>query len=124
MTNETVASRLAAVNHHGTLQLTTIGRKTGKLHTVTVWFVVDGKNLYLGTLKLRRDWTRNVMKNGQVELDIGGTVFTGHAKQIVDATGIQRVTAFLSQKYWAAWLGSWFGIGPEGAFAVTIARRP
>jgi len=31
-----------------------------------------------------------------------------------------NLVTLLSQKYWAAWLGSWFGMGPEGAFAVTI----
>ena len=120
MTRQTVGSRLAAVKDHSTLRLTTSGRKSGKRHTVTVWFVVDGKMLYLCTLKLNRDWPRNIMKNGKIELDIGGTVFKGHAKQIIGTKAMERVKALLNQKYWAAWFGSWFGMGPEGAFAVTI----
>ena len=59
------------------------------------------------------------MKNGKVELDIGGEVFKRHAKK-VDAKHVEHVKALLSQKYWAAWLGSWFGLGPEGAFVVTM----
>lgn len=120
MTKEALARRLAPLKDRGTLRLTTIGRKTGKRHTVTVWFLVDAETVYLVTLKLKRDWPRNVMKNGEVELDIGGQVFKGHAMQIIHARRLEHVKTLLSQKYWAAWLGSWFGTGPEGAFAVTI----
>ncbi len=114
-------SRLAALKDRGTLRLTTIGRKSGKRHTVTVWFLVDDEVIYLVTLRLRRDWPRNVRANGRVELDIGGKHFTGQATQIVDARALARVKALLAEKYWAAWIGSWFGQGPEGAFAVKIA---
>lgn len=123
MPKQPLDSQLTTLNSHGTLQLTTRGRRTSKRHTVTVWFVVDGDTLYLGTLKLKRDWPRNVIKNGAVELDIGGNIFKGQAKQITDAKQLQDVKALLSQKYWAAWLGSWFGAGPEGAFAVTIQEE-
>ena len=120
MTKEPLQRRLATLREHSTLQLTTIGRKTGKRHTVTTWFLVDGDTLYLVTLRLQRDWPRNVVKNGHVELDIAGKVFKGRAKQIVEAKRLRHVKALLSRKYWAAWLGSWFGMGPEGAFEVTI----
>ena len=56
--------RLAAHRDRGTLQLTTLGRKTGKRHTVTIWFLVDGETVYLVTMKMRRDWPRNIVKNG------------------------------------------------------------
>jgi len=37
-----LAARLAAIKDRGTLRITTRGRRTGKPHTVTIWFVVDG----------------------------------------------------------------------------------
>jgi len=120
MPNQSLKQRLGSLNRHGTLQLTTIGRKTGKRHTVTVWFLVDGETVYLVTLKLKRDWPRNVIRNGVVELDIAGNVFKGQAKRITNAKQLEHVKALLSQKYWAAWLGSWVGAGPEGVFWVTI----
>ncbi len=112
--------RLSVVKDRSTLQLTTRGRKTGKRHSVTTWFLVDGRTLYLVTMSLRRDWPRNIMKNGSAELRIDGTVLKGHARQIVDFKRMELVKKLLRQKYWAAWLGSWFGLGPDGAFAVTI----
>ena len=42
--------------------------------------LVDGETVYLTTLRLQRDWPRNVLKNGHVDLDVGGRHFTGHAK--------------------------------------------
>jgi len=120
MVKTSLKSRLAGLSDNGTLQLTTLGRKTGKPHTVTTWFLVDGETVYLVTLKLQRDWPRNLMKNGHAELDIGGKVFQGRATQIVDATRLRQVNALLRQKYRAAWLGSWFGMGPDGAFTVAV----
>ena len=120
MAKESLKQRLAALKERSTLRLTTIGRRTGKRHTVTTWFLVDGETVYLATLKMKRDWPRNVMKNGRVELEIGGEVFKGHAKQIAGVEQLERAKASLAKKYWAAWVGAWFGMGPEGTFAVTI----
>ena len=120
MAKDTLKQRLAAVSDRSTLRLTTLGRKTGKRHTVTIWFLVDGETVYLVTLRMQRDWPRNLLKNSHVELDIGGQVFAGRAKRITHAMRLEHVQALLRQKYWAAWLGSWFGMAPEGAFAVTI----
>lgn len=114
------ASRLAPLRHCSTLELTTVGRVSGKRHTVTVWFLVDGDRLYLVTLKMGRDWPRNLLKNSSVELKIGRTRMRGQARQITNPKRFEHVKRLLAQKYWAAWLGSWFGVGPEGAFAVTI----
>lgn len=115
-----LAERLAALDGHSTLRLTTLGRKTGKRHTVTVWFLTDKETVYLVTMNLQRDWPRNIMKTGHVDLEIGGTVFKGNAKPIRDAKRLAHVKTLLGQKYWAAWLASWFGMGPDGAFAVTV----
>jgi deazaflavin-dependent oxidoreductase (nitroreductase family) len=122
-TEASVAHRLAPQKDRGTLQLTTLGRKTGKRHTVTVWFLVDGETLYLVTMNMRRDWPRNMMKNGAVDLKIDGSVFRGHARQIRDSKRLGHVNKLLREKYWAAWLGSWVGLGPAGAFTVTIGAE-
>jgi len=114
---------LAELAHRSTLQVTTFGRKTGKRHTRTVWFLVEGANVYLVTLNLRRDWPRNVMKNRRVELDIGGSHFSGTATLIQSRRRFERVKRLLRSKYWAAWIGSWFGLEPEGAFEVSLQGR-
>jgi deazaflavin-dependent oxidoreductase (nitroreductase family) len=116
------AERLAAVQDRSTVRLTTRGRKTGKAHMVTVWFLAEGETVYLVTMSLRRDWPRNIVKNGHAELDFGDCVFSGRAKPVKGARVLAHIKGLLNQKYWMAWLGSWVGFGPEGAFAVTFDR--
>jgi hypothetical protein len=40
--------RLNKVAAKQTVKLTHYGRKSGKPHEVTIWFVVDGDQVYLG----------------------------------------------------------------------------
>ena len=111
-------TRLGAVADRGTLRITTRGRRTGKPHTVTIWFVVDGRTIFLGTLNADRDWVRNLQKTPDVTLDVEGLRLRGRATVIADAELERRVRDLLGQKYWGAWIGSWFGMGPARTFRV------
>src|SRR6058998_3036440 len=111
-------ARLASIADRGTLRITTQGRKSGKPHTVTIWFLLDGTTVYLGTLDARRDWVRNAEKTPAVELDIDGLRLRGRASTITDPTLEAHVRDLLAKKYWMAWLGSWFGMGPARTFRV------
>jgi F420H(2)-dependent quinone reductase len=55
-------ARLRRVAGKQTTTLTHIGRKTGKPHEVTIWFVLDGDKLYIGTANVNRQWVRNVQR--------------------------------------------------------------
>lgn len=111
-------SSLAAVKDRGTLRITTRGRKTGKPHTVPIWFVVEDTTVYLGTLDTRRDWVRNVGKNPDVVLDVDGVRLRGRAVAVTDPGLEAHVRDLLAKKYWMAWIGSWFGKGPARTFRV------
>jgi len=111
-------ARLAAIADRGTLQITTRGRKTGNPHTVTTWFLIDGTTVFLATLDAKRDWVRNVAKTPAVDLDIDGLRLRGHATVVADTELEGHVRDLLAKKYWLAWLGSWFGMGPARTFRV------
>jgi hypothetical protein len=113
-----VASRLAAMKDRGTLRITTRGRKSGKPHTVTIWFLVDGPKMYLATLDARRDWVRNLGKTPDVLLDADGVRLRGRATAVTDPGVEAHVRELLAKKYWMAWIGSWFGKGPARTFQV------
>jgi hypothetical protein len=49
MPDSDLSARLAAVEGSSTCRITTRGRRSGKPHTVTIWFLVEGTTLYLGT---------------------------------------------------------------------------
>jgi deazaflavin-dependent oxidoreductase (nitroreductase family) len=115
---ENLAARLAALKDRSTLSITTRGRRTGKRHTVPIWFVADGGILYLGTLNAGRDWVRNLVKTPTVEVDIGGLRLRGHGRAVTDPAVDARVRELMAAKYWMAWIGSWFGKGPDRTFRV------
>ncbi len=66
----TELARLRQVAGKQTTRLTHYGRKTGKPHEVTIWFVLDGDRLYIGTANVNRQWVQNVQKTPQVKLSI------------------------------------------------------
>jgi len=113
-----LAARLAAVKGRSTLRITTRGRRTGKPHSVPIWFVADGTTLYLATLNARRDWVRNVRRTPEVVLAMGDLGVRGRVSVVTDPALGGRIRELLAHKYWMAWIGSWFGMGPEATFRV------
>jgi deazaflavin-dependent oxidoreductase (nitroreductase family) len=95
-----VLARLRRVAGKQTTRLTHYGRKTGKSHEVTIWFVLDGDRLYLGTANVNRQWVRNVQKTPQIKLSIGGENFEGNARFLPDRAEHERVMAAIRRKYW------------------------
>lgn len=85
-----VLNRLRRVTGKQTTRLTHYGRKTGKPHEVTIWFVLDGDRLYIGTANVKRQWVRNVQKTPQVKLSIGEETFEGTARFLTDRSEHER----------------------------------
>jgi deazaflavin-dependent oxidoreductase (nitroreductase family) len=113
--------RLESLKEQSTCRITTRGRRTGRPHTVTIWFVVgDGGRIHLGTLKMGRDWPKNVAANPDVVLEIGDLRLSGRVQQVSEENERARIESLLAAKYWAAWIGSWLGFRPEGVFEVRV----
>jgi deazaflavin-dependent oxidoreductase (nitroreductase family) len=114
--------KLAELRDTRTCRITTRGRKTGRPHTVTIWFVVgaEEQRVYLGTLRMGRDWPRNVAANPEVLLDIADLRLRGRARIVTDAVERQRVEAALAAKYWGVRIGTWLGFRPQAVFEVEL----
>jgi len=114
--------KLRSLEARSTCRITTRGRKTGRPHTVPIWFTVaeDG-SIYLGTLKLGRDWPKNVAADPDVVIEIDGLRLRGEARRLTSDDAIRDVASRIASKYWAAWIGSWFGLKPEGVFEVKVS---
>ncbi|MGD0469006.1 MAG: nitroreductase family deazaflavin-dependent oxidoreductase [Terriglobales bacterium] len=95
-----VAMRLNRVAARQTVTLTHYGRKSGKPYDVTIWFVVDGDKVYIGTANVNRQWVRNVQKTPRIKLSMGGETFGGTARFLTDRTGHERAMAAIRRKYW------------------------
>jgi deazaflavin-dependent oxidoreductase (nitroreductase family) len=96
----TLADRLKRVAGRQTLRLTHYGRKSGKPYDVTIWFVVSGDKVYLGTADVNRQWVRNVKKNPRVILSIGSEKFDGDARFLDDPAEHDHAMAMERRKYW------------------------
>jgi deazaflavin-dependent oxidoreductase (nitroreductase family) len=96
----TELARLRQVAGKQTTRLTHYGRKTGKPHEVTIWFVLDGDRLYIGTANVNRQWVQNVQKTPQVKLSIAGENVEGTARFLRDRAEHERAMAAIRRKYW------------------------
>jgi deazaflavin-dependent oxidoreductase (nitroreductase family) len=64
---------------------TTIGRVTGRPHTIEIWFAIRGRTLYMlsGNGPDRRaDWVKNLTRTPHVTIRIGGHHFSGRARLV------------------------------------------
>jgi len=93
-------TRLQRVAGKHTTKLTHYGRKTGKAYEVTIWFVLDGEKLFIGTANVNHQWFRNVQKTPQIKLSIGGESFTGAARFLSDRAERERARSAIRRKYW------------------------
>jgi deazaflavin-dependent oxidoreductase (nitroreductase family) len=96
-------ARLKTVARRQTLTLTHYGRTSGKPYNVTIWFVVNGDKVYLGTANVNRQWVRNVQKTQRVELSIGSEKFDGIARFVSNPAEHERTMAMMRRKYWMFW---------------------
>src|ERR1700680_5090563 len=91
-------SPLTRVVGKQTTTLTHYGRKTGKPHEVTIWFVLDDDKLYIGTANVNRQWVRNVQKTPKIRLSIGGETFDGNARFLTDRAEHERAMAAIRRE--------------------------
>jgi deazaflavin-dependent oxidoreductase (nitroreductase family) len=95
-----IAARLQRFAGKHTLRLTHFGRKTGQPHEVTIWFVFDGRRMYLATANVNRQWVKNVMKTPRVHLVIAREGFDGEVRFIADPVERDAVLKKFQSKYW------------------------
>jgi len=99
----TERERLRQVAGRQTTRLTHYGRKTGKPHEVTIWFVLDGDRLYIGTANVNRQWVQNVQKTPHIKLSIGGETFAAAARFLTDRSEHERAMTAIRRKYRMFW---------------------
>ena len=115
-----VALRLERVARKSTCRLTHYGRKSGQAYEVTIWFLVDGDTVYLTTMNMQRQWTRNVQANSRVLLRVGGETFAGDVELVSAGAQMLHVVGLLRKKYWLARPYLWLKGKPDGAFRVRV----
>jgi deazaflavin-dependent oxidoreductase (nitroreductase family) len=65
--------------------LTTIGRVSGRPHTIEIWFALDGDTLYMLSGSHSSDWVKNLLRTPDVSVRLGEATFAGRARVVDQA---------------------------------------
>lgn len=118
---------LTAYARRSTVRLTTRGRRSGRPHTVTIWFVVaDQRRLYVQHARgPTADWFKNLRRNPAVDVDLGEGPLPATAREITDPAGVARVLRLIRRKYWFAWVFQVLGMTRQAVAAeIEVEARP
>ena len=101
--------------------LTTIGRRSGKPHTIEIWFARENGTLYLlsgggdGA-----DWVRNLRKTPAVQVRIGTRTVTARAREVTTPDEDALARRLLDRKYMGWKDGKRLSSWARGALPVAI----
>jgi len=91
---------LRAVAREREVTLTTVGRKSGKEHRVTIWITTDGTRLFIRSGQgLRRQWPQNLIARGEGELQLGKLRVKVKPRMVTDPAEARAVSALYRKKY-------------------------
>jgi hypothetical protein len=84
------------------LQITVIGRKTGRKHSTPVWFVREGKSVFLLPVKgSRNEWYKNVLESKRIKISSGKLSLDLSAKPTTDPKKVMTVVDKFRKKHGA-----------------------
>lgn len=73
------------LNDHSVIDLTTVGRVTGRPHRIEIWFAQHNTTVYmLSGGRDRSDWVRNIIANPAATVHANGTDYQGDARIVVE----------------------------------------
>ena len=84
------------------INITVIGRVSGRTITNPVWFVLEGETLYLLPVSgSDTQWYKNVLKNPSIQIEAGGSEAKLNVVPITDAEQVASVVERFRKKYGA-----------------------
>ena len=85
------------------INISVIGRKSGRTISNPVWFVLDEDKLYLLPVQgSNTQWYKNLLKNPSIWIEAGGTKAEFKTIPISDATRVSSVVEKFRGKYGAS----------------------
>jgi len=84
------------------IEITVIGRKSGKEISIPVWFVLKGDKLHLLPVQgSETQWFKNVLKNPRIRISARGEEAEFRAKVLTDSKSVDSVVEEFRAKYGA-----------------------
>lgn len=85
------------------IKLSVTGRKSGRIISIPVWFVLEDDKLYLLPVQgSDTQWYKNVLKNPLIRIDARGAEAEFRAVPVTDATRVSSVIEKFRDKYGAS----------------------
>jgi deazaflavin-dependent oxidoreductase (nitroreductase family) len=85
------------------LQITVTGRKSGREFSTPVWFVREGKTLFLMPVRgSKNQWYKNVLKSKRIKISSGKVSLELSANPISDSKRVASVADKFRRKHGAA----------------------
>ena len=105
--------------------LTTTGRRTGRPHTIEIWFAIHGDRVYLMSGGGERaDWVRNIRAEPRVGLRIAGSDMICHAEVVTDPDEDALARRLLLEKYRPRYRGELDEWGDTALPVVVVLPSP
>src|SRR5437588_252244 len=80
--------------------VTTKGRVSGRTHTIEIWYVLNGRSLYMLSGGLdRSDWVKNIRRFPAVSVKIKDKVFSGQGRVVEDSVEDALARQLIARKY-------------------------
>ena len=115
-----VADFTEALKGTSEIELTTIGRKSGRETSRPVWFVQHGDQLHLipvtGT---DSQWYRNILATPAIRLAAAGTQYAADAVPVREAGNVAQILDAFRAKYGARDVASYYP-NPNAAVEITL----
>lgn len=101
--------------------LTTKGRRTGKPHTIEIWFALENGTLFLlSGGGESADWVRNLRKTRAVRVRIGSRTVSAKAREVGSTAEDALARRLLDEKYMGWKVGKRLSSWARNALPVAI----
>jgi deazaflavin-dependent oxidoreductase (nitroreductase family) len=82
------------------IELSVIGRKSGKKISRPVWLVYNSNKLYLLPLNgSETNWYKNIHKNPMIKISIDNMELSANARPVIDSSRVKEIVDAFSTKY-------------------------
>ncbi len=92
-----------ALDSSAELEITVTGRRSGREHSTPVWFVREGKSVFLMPVRgSKNQWYKNVLKSKRIKISSGKVSLELSANPISDSKRVASVADKFRKKHGAA----------------------
>jgi hypothetical protein len=85
------------------------GRRSGRTHSLTVWFVLEGDSLHLLPVSgSHTNWYRNILGSGEMTLTVDGESLKVEPQPITESGPVERTVERFRAKYGAGEISRWY----------------